>query len=114
MIDISQSVGGSVIGLPHTLICTAIVVTGVSPSLVKVDWSGSTSLSESSRVTIFNLTRTESQNRLKFGRTVTFTPLLGHDVGEYTCSVVVTGFKRIENSESVMVMTNGMSYVPNV
>ena len=42
---------------------------------------------------------------------MTFTPLLGHDVGEYICSVMVTGFKRIENSKSVMVMVNGMSYV---
>ena len=108
MIDISQSVEGSVIGLPHTLICTAIVVTGVSPSLVKVEWSGSTTLSESPRVAIFNQSVTGSQHRLKFGRTVTFSPLLSHDMGEYTCSLMVTGFDRIGNSESVIVMANGM------
>ena len=105
-IEISQSVEGSVIGLPHTLICTAIVVTGVSPSLVKVDWNGS-SLLESPRVAIFDQTSTGSQNRLKFGRTVTFSPLLAHDVGEYICSVKVTGFDRIGSSESVIVMANG-------
>ena len=107
LIDISQSVEGSIIGLPHTLICTAIVVIGVSPSLVEVEWSGSTSLSESPRVTIFHQSSTGSQHRLKFGRTVTFSPLLGHDIGEYTCSVTVTAFDRIGDSESVMVMANG-------
>ena len=107
-IDISHSVEGSVIGLPHTLICTAIVVYGVSPSLVKVEWSGSTSLSELPRVAIFNQTTGRSHHRLKFGRTVTFSPLLGHDVGEYICSVMVTGFDRIGSSENVMVMANGM------
>ena len=37
LIDTSQSVEGPVIGLPHTLVCTAIVVVGVSPPLVKID-----------------------------------------------------------------------------
>ena len=106
LVDISQSVEGSVIGLPHTLSCTAIVVIGVSPSLVKVEWSG-TSLSESPRVAIFNQTSARSHHRLKFGRTVTFLPLLGHDIGEYNCSVTVTGFDRIGNLENVMVMVNG-------
>ena len=107
MIDISQSVEGSIIGLPHTLICTAIVVFGVSPSLVKVEWSGSTSLSESPRVSLFNQSSAGSQHRLKFGRTVTFSPLLSYDIGAYTCSVMVTGFDKSGDSESVMVMTNG-------
>ena len=106
-IDISQSVEGSVIGLPHTLICTATAVIGVSPSLVNVDWRGSTSLSESPRVTIFNQTSVKSHHRLKFGRTVTFSPLLGHDIGEYNCSVVVNGFDSIGGSENVMLMANG-------
>ena len=108
MIDISQSVEGSVIGLPHTLVCTAIVVAGVSPPLVKIEWIGDTSLSESPRVTVFNQTSSGSQRRLKFARTVAFSPLLGHDIGEYTCVVTVTGFERSGNSESVIVMTNGM------
>ena len=112
LIDISQSVEGSVIGLPHTLVCTAIVVVGVSPPLVKVEWIGNTSLSESPRVTIFNQTSTGSQRRLKFARTVAFSPLLGHDIGEYTCIVTVTGFERSGNTESIMVMTNG-NYVFN-
>ena len=106
-IDISQSVEGSVIGLPHTLTCTAIVVYGVSPSLVKVEWSGSTSLSQSPRVTIFNQSSTGSQYRLNFGRTVRFLPLLDHDIGEYICSVMVTGFDRIGSSVGVTVMANG-------
>ena len=107
MIDISQSVDGSIIGLPHSLMCTAIVVVGVSPSLVKVEWSGSTSLSESPRVSIFNQTKTILQDTLYFGRTVIFSPLLGHDMGEYICSVMVTGFEQTRNSENVIVTTNG-------
>ena len=106
-VDVSQSVEGSIIGLSHTLVCTALVVVGVSPSLVKIEWSGNTSLSESPRVIIFNQTSTRSQHRLKFARTVSFSPLLGHDIGEYTCSVIVTGFDGSGNSENVMVMTNG-------
>ena len=90
------------------------MVIGVSPSIVKVEWSGSTALSESPRVSIFNQSSTGSQNRLKFGRTVTFSPLLGHDIGEYTCSVTVTAFDRIADSASVMVMANGMQYVPDL
>ena len=110
----SQPVEGSVIGLPHTLVCTAIVVTGVTQSLVKIEWSGSTSLSESPRVSISNQSSTESQHRLKFEKAVTFSPLLGHDIGEYTCSVMVTGFERVGDSESIMVMANGMQYVPDL
>ena len=45
----------------------------------------------------------------KFDRTLTFSPLLGHDIGEYTCSIMVIGFNRIGNSGSVMVMANGMN-----
>ena len=107
LIDISQSIEGSIIGLPHTLVCTAIVVVGVSPSLVKVEWSGSTSLSESPRVSVFTQTYTMSQHRLHFGKTLAFAPLLGHDVEEYTCSVMVTGFDKAGNSEAIMVMASG-------
>ena len=110
-IDISQSVEGSVIGLPHTLICTVIVVTGVSPSLVKVDWTGSTSLLELPRVAIFDQTSSRSPHKLKFGRAVTFSPLLGHDVGEYACSVIVTGFNSVGDSKNVTVMANGKHQV---
>ena len=110
-IDISQSVEGSVIGLPHTLICTVIVVTGVSPSLVKVDWTGSTSLLELPRVAILDQTSSRSPQRLKFGRAVTFSPLLGHDNGEYACSVIVTGFNSVGDSKNVTVTTNGKHQV---
>ena len=107
LIDISQSVEGSIVGLPHTLICTAIIAHGVSPSLVKVDWKGSTSLLGSSRVAIFNQTIARSHHKLKFGRTITFSPLLAHDAGEYICSVTVTGFDEIGISGSVIVAANG-------
>ena len=107
LIGISQSVEGSVVGLPHALICNAIIVHGVSPSLVKVDWKGSTSLSESPRVAIFNQTIARSHHKLKFERTVTFSPLLDHDAGEYICSVTVTGFDRIKTSDSLIVTANG-------
>ena len=113
LISISQSVEGSIIGLPHTLMCTAIVVVGVSPSLVRVEWSGSTSLSESPRVFTFNQTKTELHDTLYFGRTVVFSPLLDHDMGEYICSVMVTGFDQTENSENVMVTANS-KHVPDL
>ena len=105
-IDVSQSIEGSVIGLPHTLICTVTVVVGVSPSLVKIDWTGNSSLSEAPRVTIFDQTTTRSHDRLIFERIVTFSPLLSHDIGEYTCSVMVTGFDNIKSSES--------AYIPEI
>ena len=106
-IDVSQSIEGSVIGLPHSLICTVTVVVGVSPSLVKIDWTGNSSLSESPRVTIFDQTTTRSHDRLILERIVTFSPLLDLDIGEYTCSVMVTGFDGIGNLESAIVMANG-------
>ena len=110
MIDISQSAEGSIIGLPHSLTCTATIVVGVSLSLVKVHWIGSASLSES-RVSIFNQTSTESYDILNFTRTVEFSPLLGRDMGEYICSVIVTDFNQTGNSDYVMVMTNGKYYM---
>ena len=106
-IDVSQSMEGSVIGLPHSLICTVTVVVGVSPSVVKIDWTGNSSLSESPRVTIFDQTTTRSHDRLILERIVTFSPLLDLDIGEYTCSVMVTGFDGIGNLESAIVMANG-------
>ena len=106
-IGVSQSIEGSVIGLPHTLICTVTVVVGVSPSLVKIDWTGNSSLSEAPRVTIFDQTTTRSHDRLIFERIVAFSPLLSHDIGEYTCSVMVTGFDEAGNLESAIVMANG-------
>ena len=111
LIDISQSVEGSVIGLPHTVVCTATVVFGVSPSLVRVEWSRSTSLLESPRISVFDQTSSRSQHRLNFLRTVTFSPLLGCDIGEYTCSVTVTGFDSVSISDNVTVVTNGKHFV---
>ena len=66
-------------------------------------------VSSSPRVSIFQQTNGRSQHRWKFDRTLTFSPLLGHDIGEYTCSIAVTGFDRIGNSENVVVMANGMN-----
>ena len=106
-IGVSQSIEGSVIGLPHTLICAVAVVVGLSPSLAKIDWTGNSSLSEAPRVTIFDQTTTRSHDRLIFERIVAFSPLLSHDIGEYTCSVMVTGFDEAGNLESAIVMANG-------
>ena len=111
-IEISQSTEGSVIGLSHTLICTVATAVGVSPSLVKIDWSRNSSLSESPRVTIFDQTTTRSHDTLILKRIVAFSPLLYHDIGEYTCSVMVTGFDGVGNLESAMIMANGM-YISN-
>ena len=106
-IDISQSVEGSVIGLPHTLICIVATVVGVSPSLVKIDWTGNSSLSESPRVSIFEQTTTRSHDALILERIVAFSPLLYHDIGEYRCSVTVTGFDSVGRLESAIIMANG-------
>ena len=81
---------------------------GVSPSLVKVEWSGRASLHESApRVIVFNQTAVGSPYGLNLGRTVTFVPLLSHDTRLYTCSVIVTGFSQTRSSDSVTVMGNG-------
>ena len=82
------------------------MVIGVSPSLVRVNWTGSTSLLDSPRVAIFNQTSTKSQYSLKFESTVTFFPLLNHDIGNYICSVMVTGFDRVGSSDSAEVIAN--------
>ena len=56
---------------------------------------------------MFDQASSKSQHRLKFSRTVTFSPLLGQDAGEYTCSMTVTGFDSVDITENVTVMTNG-------
>ena len=103
LINITQSMEGSVSGLNHTLTCTVTVANGVSSSLVVIDWSGGDSLSESSRVIISD----QTNNGVQYTRTVTFSPLLSIDGGEYICSVSVDGFSEADNSQSVTVMVNG-------
>ena len=98
-----QSPGRLVSGLDTVLICTATVANGVPSSLVNVNWSGGASLSDSSRVTISNVTN----NGLQYTTMITFSPLLSRDGGQYTCSVSVDGFDEADNSDSVMIMVNG-------
>ena len=101
---ISQSLDGSISGLNHTLICTATVVNGVSPSLVMISWTGGSSLPSSPRVAISD----QSNVGLVYTKAVTFSPLLNGDGGQYTCSVSVTGFDEAITSDNVLVMVNGM------
>ena len=100
---ISQSMDNPNITQNHTLTCTVTVASGVSSSLVVIDWSGGDSLSESSRVIISD----QTNNGVQYTRTVTFSPLLSIDDGEYTCSVSVSNFSEADNSDSVTVMVNG-------
>ena len=90
-------------GLDGNLTCTVTVADGVPSSIVEVNWSGGDSLSDSSRVTISDVTN----NGLQYIRMITFSPLLSRDGGQYTCSVSVTGFDEADNSDSVMIVVNG-------
>ena len=102
-ISISQSVNSPNVGQNHILTCTVTVSNGVSSSLVKVNWSGGASLSDSPRVTISNVIN----NGLQYTRMITFSPLLSRDGGQYTCSVSVDGFDETDNSNNIMTMVNG-------
>ena len=53
---ISQSVDSPNVGQNHILTCTVTVPSGVSSSLVQVNWSGGASLSDSPRVAISGVT----------------------------------------------------------
>ena len=102
-VNIMQSPIRFVSGLETVLTCTVTVASGVPSSLVNVNWSGRASLSDSPRVTVSNVTN----NGLQYTTTITFSPLLSRDGGQYTCSVSVNGFDEADNSESVMIMVNG-------
>ena len=91
------------VGQNHILTCTVTVPSGVSSSLVKVKWSGATSLSDSPRVTVSHVT----DHGLRYTTMITFSPLLSRDGGQYTCSVLVDGFDEADNSNNIMVMVNG-------
>ena len=101
-INITQSLVGPVSGQEHTLICTVTVVSGVSSDLVMISWTGGSSLSSSLRVTISDQTIVG----VMYTRTVTFSPLLNGDGGQYNCSASVTGFDETNNSDDVMVVVN--------
>jgi len=101
-IVIPQSVD-SVSGLKQVLACTFTVVNGVQSDLVTVSWTGPSSLSSSPRVTISNRTN----SGVAYTRTVTFSPILNGDGGQYTCSVAIIGFDETNISSSVTVMVNG-------
>ena len=102
-VSISQSVDSPDVGQNHILTCTVTVVSGVSSLLVEVNWSGGASLSNSSRVTISNMTN----NGTLYTRTITFSPLHSRDRGQYTCSVSVDGFDEANNSNNIMTIVNG-------
>ena len=99
---ISESTEGSVSGLTHALTCTTTLANGVLPSLVTISWSGG-SLSQSSRVIVSD----QTTNGSHYTRTVTFSPLLYNDAGQYNCSVLVDGFDEAQHSDDVMIVVNG-------
>jgi len=104
MINITQSMDGAVSGQELTLTCTVTVVDGVE-SNVTISWTGplsSSPLSSSPRVTISD----QTNNVVVYTRTVTFSPVLNGDGGQYNCSVVVTGFDEASNFDDVMVLVN--------
>ena len=102
-VSISQSVDSPNVGQNHILTCTVIVASGVSSSLVQVNWSGGGSLSDSPRVTISDVTN----NGLRYTIMIRFSPLYSTDRGQYTCSALVDGFDEADNSNNIMVMVNG-------
>ena len=95
---------GSISGLDSTLTCS-VTAAGVSSHLMMVNWIGGSSLTESPRVNVSDL----SNNVSLHTRTVTFSPLLNDDAGQYNCSVSVTGYDEATTSDSVMVDVNGMT-----
>ena len=97
---------GSISGLDSTLTCS-VMAPGVPSHLMTVNWIGGSSLAESPRVNVSDL----SNNMSLYTRTVTFSPLLNDDAGQYNCSVSVTGYDEATTSDSVMVDVNGMAKV---
>ena len=97
---------GPASGQETSLICDVTVVNGVSPDLVMISWTvGGSPLSSSQRVNISNQT---SGGGTMYTSTVTFSPILNDNGGQYICSVAVTGFDEASNSDSTTVMVNGM------
>ena len=107
LINISQSMEGSVSGLDRTLTCSVMAIVGVSSHLMMVNWTGGSSLPESPRVSVSEL----SNNMSLFTRTVTFSPLLNDDAGWYNCTVSVTGFDEATTSNNVTIVVNGMGVI---
>ena len=90
---------GAVIGENHNVTCTVTVTNGISPSAVMISWTGGSSLSDSPRVTVSDQTNIG----VVYTRTVTFSPLLNTDGGQYTCTVSVTGFDEANSSSGVII-----------
>ena len=97
---------GSISGLNSTLTCS-VMAAGVPLHLMMVNWIGGSSLSESPRVNVSDLSNSMSL----YTRTVTFSPLLNDDAGQYNCSVSVTGYDEATTSSIVMVDVDGMAKV---
>ena len=97
---------GSISGLDSTLTCS-VMAPGIPSHLMTVNWIGGSSLAESPRVNVSDLSNSMSL----YTRTVTFSPLLNDDAGQYNCSVSVTGYDEATTSDSVMVDVNGMAKI---
>ena len=101
---LSQSVREFVSGLIQTLTCAATLVQGVSPSLVTINWNGVSVQHASPRVVVSD----QINNGSQYIKSITFSPLLNSDGGQYSCSLNVTGFSEADVINYVAVLVNGM------
>ena len=72
--------------------------TKVPLSLVNVRWSGGALLSNSSQVTVSDVTN----NGLQYTTMIAFSSLLSRDHGQYNCSVSVNGFVEADTVTQTM------------
>ena len=100
---ISQSVDSPIVGDDLILTCTVTVASGVSSSLVRVNWNSQDSMLPPSNISSTNM------NGSQYTRMITFSPLLSGNRGQYTCSVSVNDFDKANNSNNTMVVVNGES-----
>ena len=98
---ISQSRDSPNVGDNLILICTVTVASGVSSSLVMVNWNTQDTMLPPSSIS------NTTVSGLQYTRMITFSPLLSNNSGQYICSVSVNGFNEASNSDSVMVEVNG-------
>ena len=85
---INQSTNRPNAGSAHNLTCTFTLPDGVSPELLRIEWSKHPSLN-SSRVMMSNLTNVMG---LQYTKSVTFEHIGTEDNGQYTCTVNIVGF----------------------
>ena len=86
--SVDQSTDQPNAGSAHNLTCTFTLPDGVSPDLLRIEWSEHPSLNNS-RGMISNLTHVMG---LQYTKSVTFEHIGTEDNGQYTCTVNIVGF----------------------